>query len=185
VIAFSPFSLFCYTYRKPNIQKILMSAQDTSKAVDDEKMIGAQAPFDSGLKTLREQVKNVMIPLLIHVFQMKLQAQQMASPPSRLQAKAPMDKAEDLREQLTALDDDLKMTMEWLYSARNHIEKILIDMESKPSERSIRSGFSSSPNIQKSFSEAMTHKQSDIPSEKSPPPSHDESPSLWHRIFGR
>jgi hypothetical protein len=169
-----------------NLTKAPPSSTDSHGA---EKKDPAQScPFDSGLKTLREQVKNVMIPLLINIFQMKLRAQEMSRPPSRLQSKEPKIKMDELRSQLTLLDDDLKMTMGWLESARHQISKVMDEMDSEqPPHRLIRSGFSSSPSIQKSFSDAMTHKQNEGKEislqTESEELAEKKSPSIWSRFF--
>ena len=158
----------------------------------EQKTLSVSNVFESGLKNLREQVKNVMIPLLIQIFQMRLKAQEMTSPPSRLQSKEPEDKIDELRSQLLALDEDLQMMMAWLESSRSHIDKVLAEIDSaKTSQRSIRPGFSTSPNIQKSFSEVMVRKQNDSQdkidstSSLTSSASAQEKFSLWSRLFSR
>lgn len=77
---------------------------------------------DASLNSLRDQIKNVMIPLLIKIFQLKLELNQAMSLPSRLQTKSNGSPAELLAE-LTQLDEDLKSLELWCESARNQIAK--------------------------------------------------------------
>lgn len=63
-----------------------------------------------------------MIPLLIKIFQLKLELNQAMSLPSRLQPKSITSPAELLAE-LAQLDEDLKTLELWCESARNQIAK--------------------------------------------------------------
>ncbi len=110
---------------------------------------------DPSLAMLREQIKNIMIPLLIKVFHIKLEAQQSSSPPCRLTNKVSESKVEELKYQLENLDEDLKMISVWCQSCRNQIQKVLDEIKTDFKPSSIQSGFTTNPNVQKSFSDVM------------------------------
>ena len=84
---------------------------------------------DPGILQLREQTKNVMIPLLIKVFQMRLEAQQLSAPPSRLTVTKSNSSLEDLAKKLTTLNEDLKKQELWIQSSRVQIEKVLSELK--------------------------------------------------------
>ena len=148
---------------------------------------------DPGLANLRETVKNVMIPLLIKVFHVKLEVQQASSPPSRLQSKQPEEKVQDLIAQLTKLDDDLKLIMGWCHSCRNQIQKVITEVhEECKSPSPIHSAIYTNPAVQKSFIDAVTSQQ-DLLKKPHMPPSAKETtePAIfsnkphkwWNRFF--
>ena len=84
-----------------------------------------EIPQDSSLNQLQGQIKNVMIPLLIKIFQLRLEVQQTNSPPSRLQNAKPKASLEELIEQLSQLNQDLKLLQNWNQSCQMQIEKVL------------------------------------------------------------
>jgi hypothetical protein len=110
-----------------------------------------EVPKDNGLQQLQGQIKNVMIPLLIKIFQLRLEVQQATSPPSRLQNAQPKASLEDL-----------KILQSWNQSCQMHIEKIL-----QENRDGIPSSFSSTvktdqrihPAVQKSFQGAILSKK--------------------------
>lgn len=115
---------------------------------------------DSALNTLRDQIKKTMIPLLIKVFQLKLELNQSISLPSRLQPKS-TEPPEAILAQLQSLDEDLKLLMLWCESSRHQIAKALTVSEEETSP--IKTTMISSPNTtleqfnkaSKSFSSAF------------------------------
>ena len=112
---------------------------------------------DANLSQLREQVKKVMIPLLIKIFELKLAAQQAKSPSSRLN-KQSQESPKEIREQLLNLEEDIKLLHLWCQSCQKQIEKALNETE-KVGETSLRNAASekiSHPAIEKSFSEAVS-----------------------------
>jgi hypothetical protein len=121
-----------------------------------------EVPKDNGLQQLQGQIKNVMIPLLIKIFQLRLEVQQATSPPSRLQNAQPKASLEELIEQLSELSQDLKILQSWNQSCQMHIEKIL-----QENRDGIPSSFSSTvktdqrihPAVQKSFQGAILSKK--------------------------
>ena len=152
---------------------------------------------DAGLSQLREQVKSIMIPLLIKIFHLKIEAQQASSPPSRLMSSEPEGKIVDVCHQLEGLDEDLKLMIGWCQSSRNQIQKVLqeINQELKPPS-SITGSFSeTNPNVQKSFVDALatqkeyikkikdSHQRSKPLVAKTELSSEKSQSSWWLRIF--
>jgi len=118
--------------------------------------------FDPGLGQLRDQVKKVMIPLLIKIFELKLSAQQAKTPPSRLY-KQIGEPPEKIRKQLEKLDDNLKQLQLWCHSCQNQISKALSEIE-ETGEKPVRSASSEStghPGVKKSFSDAIGSNQNE------------------------
>jgi hypothetical protein len=140
-----------------------------------------EAPQDAGLRQLQEQIKNVMIPLLIKVFQLRLEVQQSISPPSRLQNKQPKASLQELIENLSQLHQDLKLLQSWNQSCQIQIEKVLQEALEKPSSSlssSVKTGSSPiHPAVQKSFQGAILSKkrrQFTL-----------QSSSFWKRLYRR
>jgi hypothetical protein len=118
-------------------------------------------PVDPCLANLREQTKNVMIPLLIKVFHAKLEAQQLTDPPSRLKTQEPKNSLENLIDQLSILDEDLKRQELWIQSSRTQLEKVLSELkqtEVAPSVIYDQKLNTENPAIKKSFEETVSQK---------------------------
>jgi hypothetical protein len=113
---------------------------------------------DCTLGSLREMIKNAMIPLLIKVFEMKLAAQQAQTPPSRLQ-RHPQESLDKIREQLEALHQDLNLLQLWCESSQKQIVKALKETEEPHTASSLHTASSehrSNPAIEKSFTDAFS-----------------------------
>jgi len=80
---------------------------------------------DPSLGRLRDEIKRVMIPLLIKTFQCKQELSQSLSIPSRLQNKKNQRPPEEILQQLRNLDEDLKVLLLWCQSCRSQIHKAL------------------------------------------------------------
>ena len=80
---------------------------------------------DSSLNSLREQIKQAMIPLLIKVFHWKTELSQSMSPPSLLPKALLKQPPEEVVSQLKKLDEDLHLLIQWCQSSRNQIGKAL------------------------------------------------------------
>lgn len=81
---------------------------------------------DADLSQLRDQIKKIMIPLLIRVFELKLAAQQASAPPSRITGQRPdRDKLQEIEAELSSLKDDLKLLRLWVTSCENQVQKAL------------------------------------------------------------
>jgi hypothetical protein len=138
---------------------MIEQTSDTEKQIDPtsdtrSNYVGPLA--DPGLAMLRETVKNVMIPLLIKVFHVKLEVQQASSPPSRLQNKQPEHKVDDLIGQLSKLDEDLQLMIGWCQSCRNQVQKVITEVHQEcKSPSPIHSAIHTNPAVQKSFTEAL------------------------------
>ncbi len=79
---------------------------------------------DGDFKELREQIKRIMIPKLIRVFELKLAAQQAATPPSRLTGLRPdANKLLEIRLELDKLGEDLKLLHLWCESCQKQVAK--------------------------------------------------------------
>lgn len=169
---------------------------DATTATPDGRNCSVSPISDPGLAMLREQVKNIMIPLLIKVFHIKLEAQQASSPPSRLQSKQPENKVQELVLQLEKLDEDLKLMIGWCQSCRNQVGKVLaeVNTELKPPSP-IHSPMETNPAVHKSFTDALASQQEAVrkakslhtPKESSCPnsPPVDEKNPWWDRFFKR
>jgi hypothetical protein len=117
---------------------------------------------ESQLSLLRDNIKNVMIPLLIKVFEMKLAAQQTKMPPSRLQKNPAPDSLAKIREQLEQLLQNVNLLSLWCESAQKQIIKAIKETEeTAPSSfHQMAPSFPSiHPAIEKSFSETFGLKE--------------------------
>ncbi|MES2345084.1 MAG: hypothetical protein V4494_04005 [Chlamydiota bacterium] len=79
---------------------------------------------DPNLGQLRAQIKKVMIPLLIRIFELKLAAQQANTPPSRLQKKH-NEPVEDILSHLKNLEEELRLLQLWCHSCQKQVERAL------------------------------------------------------------
>lgn len=110
------------------------------------------APRNPGLRDIRNKVKEVMIPLLVSVFEAKMTLQQ-SQAPSRLHATT-RESPEKLRKQLEELQDDINMLLLWCQSCKTQIHKAL-ENESPRQQHTI-SQSAAHPSLQKSFTEAIS-----------------------------
>lgn len=117
---------------------------------------------DPSLVQLRDQIKKVMLPLLIKTFQFKLELSQASSMSSRLQSQKNQRSPEEIIEQLKVLDNDLKILFLWCQSCRSQIQKALVPPEEEQKSPSAPTIAISSPDpvVSKSFSEAMSAQNS-------------------------
>ncbi len=94
----------------------------------------SRAFSDADLSQLREQIKKIMIPKLIRVFELKLAAQQASMPPSRLLGNTPdKNKIEEILGQLTSLKDDIQLLELWCKSCHKQVDRALEEItSSKP-----------------------------------------------------
>lgn len=111
---------------------------------------------DPSLIQLRDQIKKVMIPLLIKTFQFKLELSQSLSLPSRLKHQNKRS-PEEIVEQLKTLDNDLKILLLWCQSCRSQIQKAL-SVPEEEQKNSVNASVPISDNaaVSKSFSEAVS-----------------------------
>lgn len=84
---------------------------------------------DPGLLQLREQTKNVMIPLLIKAFRLRSEGNRLSAPPSRLCKEEKDLSKEEVIARLSALADDLEQQRIWIESGKNQVEKILAELQ--------------------------------------------------------
>jgi len=85
---------------------------------------------DGDLKGLREQIKRIIIPKLIRVFELKLAAQQAGAPPSRITGHRPdATKLHEIKAELDRLRDDLKLLQVWCESCQKQIGKAYEEVE--------------------------------------------------------
>jgi len=126
---------------------------------------------DTSLMHLRQQIKKIMIPLLIKIFELKLAAQQNKNFPSRLQ-KQPLESTEKIRDQLLSMQENLKLLQLWCQSCQNQINRALKETESSsdPCLPPISSDSKSYPAVEKSFSEAVFSQASRFKKEPASPP---------------
>lgn len=148
---------------------------------------------DASLSGLRDQIKNIMIPMLIKIFQLKLELSQSISLPSRLQ-NMQRESPESTLAELQKLDEDLKLLALWCQSCRNQVSKALSIPEEEQKETLAATSSETDPNpmVSKSFSDAVTSQSNRYKvAEPSTSPSLDEEsaspapnkPRWWHKIF--
>jgi membrane-associated HD superfamily phosphohydrolase len=150
----------------------------------------AGALHDQSLKQLRDQVKKVMIPLLIRIFQLKLELSQSISLPSRLQSFKSKKSSDELIEQLKELDKDLKVLLLWCQSCQTQIQKALSTPEEELKSEMKTSSLEANPAVAKSFTEALAAQASRLQaavlperSQERDPPSHLAlKKRWWHKL---
>lgn len=172
---------------------------DSASTSSKEKPKG-MVSADANLGQLREQIKKVMIPLLIRIFELKLAAQQAKSPSSRLN-KPSQETSKEIREQLLNLEEDIKLLHLWCQSCQKQIEKAISETD-KPGESSLKNAAStetsSHPAIEKSFSEAVSKQTAFFKSQQGPSklkaeklpfntqigqPKEDSKSSWWRKLL--
>ena len=112
---------------------------------------------DPSLSGLRDQIKKIMIPMLIKIFQFKLELSQSISLPSRLQ-RAEKESPDETLNELKKLNEDLKLLVLWCQSCRNQISKALSlpDEEQKEGMNPSSAHTPFNPGVSKSFSDAVS-----------------------------
>lgn len=85
---------------------------------------------DPQLSELKDKIKQVMIPLMIRVFELKLTTQLVNCPTSRLINK-PEQPTDEIRLQLEQLKEDLKLLLLWVQSCQKQVDKTLAETEIK------------------------------------------------------
>ncbi len=112
---------------------------------------------DPSLSQLRDQIKKVMIPLLIKIFQLKLELNQSLSLPSRLQSQKNQRTSHEILAQLNTLDNDLHLLLLWCQSCRHQINKAIVSSgEEQKNTVATTSASTPHPAIAKSFHEALS-----------------------------
>jgi hypothetical protein len=136
---------------------------DTSSPFEEKSSHFVQAGTlgDPSLGQLRDQIKKVMIPLLIKTFQFKLELSQSLSLPSRMQSKKNQRSPEEIIEYLKILDNDLKVMLLWCQSCRSQIQKAL-SVPEEEQKNTMTASVPSIPNsaVLKSFTEAVSAQSS-------------------------
>ena len=133
---------------------------------------------DPTLNQLRDQIKKVMIPLLIKSFQLKLEHHQALGTPSPLQNNPSQKTREEVREQLTQLEQDVKMLQLWCQSCRSQIQKALtIQEEEQKNGILAKDSADANPAVSKSFSNALAGQPQLSPAQEEKRPSEPEVPS--------
>lgn len=164
---------------------------DLSQASEEKSVHFAQAgPLrDPALGQLRDQIKKVMIPLLIKTFQYKLELNQSLSSPSRLQSQKNQRSPDEIVEHLKTLDADLKVLLLWCQSCRSQIQKALTPPEEEQINPINAVPSAEDPAISKHFNKAVS-KHSYFFKKKAEKNlySHKEtssSKSWWQRLIGK
>ena len=100
------------------------SSPPSSASLSDYSVV--EGIHDAALNQLREEIKKVMLPLLIRVFELKqASAQQL---PSRLQKTVEVSH-EEIRKELTILQEDLHRLSLWCKSSQNQVNKALREID--------------------------------------------------------
>lgn len=148
---------------------------------------------EPSLGQLRDQIKKVMIPLLIKTFQCKLELSQSLSLPSRLQSNKNPHTPKEIEEQLKTLDNDLKVLLLWCQSCRSQIHKALTPPEEEQKNTVTNPSSAAHPAAIKSFNEAVSAQSSFFrqqlaqeKEEEPPPDSSSEEPqkTWWEKLLG-
>jgi hypothetical protein len=138
-----------------------MSDPETESSDSSQHFAQAGTLVDPTLSQLRDQIKKVMIPLLIKTFQFKLELSQSLSLPSRLNTKKNQRSPDEIIEHLKILDSDLKILLLWCQSCRSQIQKALnasdedlktpVTTPTPPANTAISKSFSEAVSAQSSF----------------------------------
>jgi hypothetical protein len=116
---------------------------------------------EPSLNQLRDQIKKVMIPLLIKTFQFKLELSQSLNLPSRQQSQKEKQRPKEIIEQLRTLDNDLKVLLLWCQSCRSQIQKALcVSEEEQKNNVATSVPTTSNGAVSKSFNEAVLARSS-------------------------
>ena len=138
---------------------------------------------EPSLNQLRDQIKKVMIPLLIKTFQCKLELDQSLSLPSRLQNLKNPHTPEEIEEQLRTLDNDLKVLLLWCQSCRSQIQKALTPPEEEQKSTVATPSSPSHPAVAKSFNEAVCaqsfFREQQLAQERGEAPSVEKAQKTW------
>jgi len=90
---------------------------------------------DADLRQLREQIKKIMIPKLIRVFELKLAAQAASMPPSRILGNRPdEEKIGEILTELQSLKDDVKLLQLWCDSCQKQVDKAIDEVSEAKSK---------------------------------------------------
>ncbi len=166
---------------------------DVENELSESHFVQAGQLNDPSLTQLRDQIKNVMIPLLIKTFQLKLELNQALSLPSRLQSQKNRRSPEEILDQLKTLDNDLKVLLLWCQSCRSQIQKALtVPEEEQKNTVAPPTEATANPAVTKSFSEAVSAQPSFFhqppPEEKMEEPLLDPLPPekrWWEKLLGK
>jgi len=93
-----------------------------SSAIQDSTSIGSCGASEPTLSQLEQQIKSVMIPLLMDIFALKEEAQQSKSPPTRLSIP-PRRSEQEVRDRLTGLEKDLERAALWIQTCLTQVKK--------------------------------------------------------------
>lgn len=144
---------------------------------------------DPSLASLRDHIKKVMIPMLIKIFQLKLELSQSISLPSRLQPKS-KESPEQIIAQLKNLDEDLNLLKQWCESARNQIAKAMsVSEEEQKNTTATTINSTPHPSVAKSFSDALSAQSSLFKAKEEPrgpssePPAESKEKKVWWKQF--
>ena len=134
---------------------------------------------EPALSQLRDQIKKVMIPLLIKTFQLKLELSQALSLPSRLQSQKNQRSPDQITQQLKTLDADLKVLLLWCQSCRSQIHKALAVPEEEQKSTIAASSSEANPAVAKSFNEAVSSQTSFFQQQASQDKGATPPPKNW------
>jgi hypothetical protein len=166
---------------------------------DSSHFVQAGTLSDPSLSQLRDQIKKVMIPLLIKTFQFKLELSQSLSLPSRLHSHKNERSLKEIVEHLKTLDNDLKVLLLWCQSCRSQVQKALTAPEeeqkntmtaspSSPSNIAVLKSFNEAVSAQSSFFQQQTGQEAD-PHSKKGAALHLSRPSSqktwWEKLIGK
>jgi hypothetical protein len=103
---------------------------DHLKSTVQESQIASSEEPGAG-SALQEQIKEVMIPLLLKIFSLKQEAELAQNPPTRLH-NAPTHSVELIRDELTQIATDLKMGEKWVRTCLSQVERAIREIDVGP-----------------------------------------------------
>lgn len=103
------------------VRRVTYSSQ-LSSAIQDSVSVGPCGASEPTLSKLEEQIKGVMIPLLMDIFALKEEAEQSKNPPTRL-SLSPKRSEQELKERLAGLEKDLERASLWIQTCLTQVKK--------------------------------------------------------------
>lgn len=117
----------------------------------------ASSISEPALNGLRDQIKKIMIPMLIKIFQFKLEHSQAEPLPSRLSKEKKSPLPQETVDQVKLLDEDLHLLILWCQSCRGQIAKALAPPETEGEQKITQpTAQHLSELLKKSFSDAIS-----------------------------
>jgi hypothetical protein len=145
----------------------------------------SETQSERSLKELKQHIQDIMLPILIRIFQCRQEIQQAKAPPSRLVDSSAHSSLSEITSQLESLSEDLKLLKIWTESCQAQIHKVLLETDSEDLfsfNNSIIKEKSADPAVQKSFQEAVGGKQNEPAKSIQTPSSKSYAQTLLQKL---